>query len=143
MKRNFTFHFEGSSISINLEEVAAGVLKVKVDDEEYVVRLETSSLLIKSVEHVMPQPKTLPRVTEAESSIPVAGSTVVSAPMPGTVMSVKVKPGDLVNTGDTLLTLETMKMENPIKSPKDGVVKEIKAQTGKFVNPGEPLILLE
>lgn len=143
MRRNFTFNLEGSSISINLEEVAAGVLKVKVDDEEYVIKLGSSSLLVKSVEHYVPQPKTAPHATESWSPAPITGSTVISAPMPGTVMSVKVRPGDLVSTGDTLLTLETMKMENPVKSPKDGVVKEIKAQAGKFVSPGEPLILLE
>ncbi len=78
----------------------------------------------------------------------IPGSTtevggVIKAAMPGTVMSIKVKVGDLVKEGDVVLTLETMKMENPIKANKDGKIKEIRVQPGKFVNVGDPLIVIE
>jgi acetyl-CoA carboxylase biotin carboxyl carrier protein len=55
----------------------------------------------------------------------------------------KVKVGDTVKEGDVILTLETMKMENPIKSNRAGTVKEIKVQPGKFVNVGDPLVVIE
>jgi biotin carboxyl carrier protein len=78
----------------------------------------------------------------------IPGSTtevggVIKAAMPGTVMSIKVKVGDVVKEGDVVLTLETMKMENPIKANKGGKIKEIKVQPGKFVNVGDPLIVIE
>lgn len=47
------------------------------------------------------------------------------SPMPGLVLSLKVKPGDTVKAGDHLLILEAMKMENVIKSPGEGKIKEI------------------
>jgi biotin carboxyl carrier protein len=68
---------------------------------------------------------------------------VIKAAMPGTVMSIKVKVGDVVKEGDVVLTLETMKMENPIKATRSGKIKEIKVQPGKFVNVGDPLIVIE
>jgi len=48
-----------------------------------------------------------------------------------------------VKAGDVLLTLETMKMENPIKSKIAGKVKEISVAPGKFVNVGDPLLVIE
>ncbi|MDW7971271.1 MAG: biotin/lipoyl-containing protein [Nitrososphaerota archaeon] len=51
--------------------------------------------------------------------------------------------GDEVKEGDVVLTLETMKMENPIKASRSGKVREIKVQPGRFVNVGDPLIVIE
>ncbi|MCS7098523.1 MAG: HlyD family efflux transporter periplasmic adaptor subunit [Candidatus Methanomethyliaceae archaeon] len=58
-------------------------------------------------------------------------------------MTIKVKVGDEVKEGDVVLTLETMKMENPIKASRSGKVREIKVQPGRFVNVGDPLIVIE
>lgn len=84
--------------------------------------------------------------TPTISGIPDATSEVggiIKAAMPGTVMTIKVKVGDEVKEGDVILTLETMKMENPIKASRSGKIKEIKVQPGKFVNVGDPLIVIE
>ena len=67
----------------------------------------------------------------------------ITAPILGTVLSVKVKVGDKVKAGDTLLTIEAMKMENEILAPRDGVVKEIKVSEGKTVNFGDVLVVIE
>ena len=57
----------------------------------------------------------------------------VAAPMPGSVSSIAVKPGQEVKTGDILLSIEAMKMETTISAPRDGVVKEV------LVGPGTPV----
>jgi biotin carboxyl carrier protein len=62
--------------------------------------------------------------------------------MPGTVLDVKVAPGQAVNTGDTLLILEAMKMENEIIAPQAGTVDAILAAKGAQVNAGDGLISL-
>ncbi len=67
----------------------------------------------------------------------------LSAPMPATVLAVKVAPGQDVQTGDVLLMLEAMKMELPITAPRAGRVKSIGCREGELVQPGVPLLELE
>ena len=70
-----------------------------------------------------------------------AGS--LAAPMPATVRAIAVAPGDRVARGDTLIVLEAMKMELPLKSPADGVVVSIACEVGDMVQPGVPLVELQ
>jgi len=64
----------------------------------------------------------------------------LKAPMPGLILEVNVSEGEKVNTGDKLLVLEAMKMENVIKSPGEGLVKEIKVTKGDSVEKNQVLI---
>jgi biotin carboxyl carrier protein len=64
----------------------------------------------------------------------------VKAPMPGLIIELKIKAGDLVKKGDVLLILEAMKMENILKSPGDGLVKEVKVRKGDNVEKSQVLI---
>ena len=64
----------------------------------------------------------------------------IKAPMPGLVIDMKVKAGDVVKAGDALLILEAMKMENIIKSPGDATIKNVKAKKGDTVEKGQVLI---
>jgi biotin carboxyl carrier protein len=82
-----------------------------------------------------PRPATAP-VSARESS------ELISAPMPGTLLDVKVQKGDRVHKGQTLMILEAMKMENEILAPHDCTIEEIHAIKGTSVNAGDPLIVL-
>ena len=64
----------------------------------------------------------------------------IKAPMPGLVIDLKVKAGDIVKAGDPLLILEAMKMENILKSPGDGAIKNVKTKKGDSVEKGQVLI---
>lgn len=72
----------------------------------------------------------------------VAGAAVkdLKAPMPGLVLQILVKPGDVVKKNDPVLVLEAMKMENVIKSPGDATIKEIMVQERVAVEKGQLLI---
>ncbi len=72
------------------------------------------------------------------ASAAVAGT--VKAPMPGTILGIKVSNGQSVKRGDVLLILEAMKMENEICAPADGTVTQIRVQAGTTVNTGDPMI---
>lgn len=65
---------------------------------------------------------------------------LVKAPMPGLIIDLKIKPGDTVNSGDPLLILEAMKMENIIKASGEGTVKNVKVKKGDSVEKGQVLI---
>jgi biotin carboxyl carrier protein len=64
----------------------------------------------------------------------------VRAPMPGLIIALKVKDGDAVKAGDTLLILEAMKMENIIKAPGDATVRTVKVRMGEGVEKNQVLI---
>jgi 3-methylcrotonyl-CoA carboxylase alpha subunit len=64
----------------------------------------------------------------------------LAAPMPATVVRVDVVPGAAVRRGDTLVILEAMKMELPIRAPGDGTVTAVHCQPGDLVQPGIVLI---
>jgi biotin carboxyl carrier protein len=68
---------------------------------------------------------------------------VVHPPMPGRVISIKVKVGDSVRIGTPLLLLEAMKMQNEIASPREGKVVEIRTSEGSLVDVGDVLVLIQ
>jgi acetyl-CoA carboxylase biotin carboxylase subunit len=72
----------------------------------------------------------------------VAGEAFVS-PMPGTVTVVNVAEGDRVTKGTTMLVVEAMKMEHPIKAPTDGTVSALQVAEGEAVDGDQPLVALE
>lgn len=67
----------------------------------------------------------------------------LSAPMPATVVRVDAAPGDRVRKGDSLIILEAMKMELPVRAPADGIVASVHCKTGDLVKAGAPLVELE
>jgi len=66
----------------------------------------------------------------------------VTAPMPGKIFKIAVNVGDKVAEDDELLTLEAMKMENPIFAPADGTVTEIKVKEGDSVSADQILVVI-
>jgi len=78
-----------------------------------------------------------------DTAAPSAGSTVIEAPMPGTVLDVRVEIGQTVKMGEVLLILEAMKMENEIVAPQNGAVDAIVAGKGDSVNAGDILLSLK
>lgn len=74
--------------------------------------------------------------------IDLAGRQQIAAPMAGKVVRVLVAPGQQVETGQGLLVVEAMKMQNEIRSPKTGTVERLLAKEGQAVNPGEVLVVI-
>jgi biotin carboxyl carrier protein len=77
----------------------------------------------------------------ASANIPEGGIRIES-PMPGTILDIRVKVGDQVKTGDVLLILEAMKMENEIMAPSEGRILAVGPTKGASVNSGELLIVI-
>jgi acetyl/propionyl-CoA carboxylase alpha subunit len=71
------------------------------------------------------------------------GQGSLTAPMPATVIAIKVSPGDTVAAGDVLVLLEAMKMELPVRAPGDGRVSAVHCAVGDLVQPDVSLIDLE
>lgn len=73
---------------------------------------------------------------------PVTGEAMVAAPMPGVILEVPVKEGDAVKQHETVVILESMKMENELRAPRDGVVRRVATTPGDSVEKGQVLVVI-
>ena len=76
----------------------------------------------------------------SSASTPAAGENSVKAPMPGTILEIKVSAGQAVKKGDVICVLEAMKMENEIVAPEAGTVTAILVKEGDAVEPGKVMV---
>ena len=79
----------------------------------------------------------------AAPSGPASPTKSFHAPMPGTIISVSVKPGDQVVTGDEIIVLEAMKMRQSLRADWSGIVKTVHVQAGQQVLDGHAIADLE
>ena len=85
-----------------------------------------------------------PAVAAAAPAAPAApaGGEKITAPMPGTILTVNVTSGSTVKKGDVLMILEAMKMENEIFAPCAGTISSVAVAKGAAVNPGDVLCVI-
>ena len=89
-----------------------------------------------------PAPVAAPAAPKAAAPAGAQGANKVTAPMPGTILDVKVSVGQSVKKGDVICVLEAMKMENDIPAPADGVIASINVQKGASVAANDILATL-
>ena len=125
--RKFNVTVNGTVYEVEVEEVAAGAPSAPV----------AAPAAPKAAPVAAPAaPKAAPAVAGA------AGAVAIKAPMPGTILDVKVSVGASVKKGDIVAILEAMKMENEIFAPQDGVVASVNVSKGASVNADDLLVSL-
>lgn len=120
---------------------------ITVNGTPYNVTVEegTSAAPVAAPTAAAPAPASAPAPAAKPASAPApaaAGSVKVDAPMPGNILDVKVANGAAVKSGDVLIVLEAMKMENDIVAPADGTVASVNVGKGDTVEAGQTLITL-
>ena len=143
----------GTPYEVDLEAVDGGfhysLLVGSASYEVFVERCE--DVCIVSVEgHRFPvrvvearrEPGGAGRGAAAETVLRETGETLVRSPMPGVVVAVLVEPGQTVRTGEGLLILEAMKMENEIRAPRNGIIEVAHVTPGQRVGQDDPLVLI-
>ncbi len=130
----------GKEFVVELGDVSSSPVRVIVNGEPKTVEFREATGL--TVIPAAPEPAVeATPVSEAVAIAPVSGEgQIVRAPMPGRVLSIVVAVGDSVSEGDTVCTLEAMKMEMPISSTVSGAVKSIHAKVGDTVAYDDPLV---
>ena len=147
--KEFAFKINGAEYKCAVEEIEAGKTNVTVNGKVYTVETEAAAPAPKPAPKpapVAPKPAAAPAAPKAEApkpaAAPAAGGIQVKSPLPGSVIKVLVSEGQAVKKGDTLLTLESMKMENAIMAEQDGTVKQIAVAAGQNVMQDDLLIVL-
>ena len=128
--RKFNVTVNGIVYEVEVEEVAAGAPSAPVAAPAAPKAAPVAAA---------PAPKAAPAAPVATGS---AGAISIKAPMPGTILDVKVSVGASVKKGDIVAILEAMKMENEIFAPQDGVVASVNVSKGASVNADDLLVSL-
>ena len=131
------------TINSNVYEVAINSIddtnaKVEVNGNVYDVKIDKSE-----IEHA----QSLKSPSQAEvglnsNSAQDTSASELKSPLPGLIIDITCKVGDVVKKGQQILVLEAMKMENAINSDRDGVIKEIKVTKGESVLEGATLFII-
>ncbi|TJX15566.1 biotin/lipoyl-binding protein [Tissierella creatinini] len=129
--RKFIINVNGNSYEVDVEEVKAGSHAQR-----------TSAPVSEPVAPLAPKQAPAPAVVPKKEVAISAGQNLVEAPMPGNIFKILVSEGQDVKSGDVLLILEAMKMENEILAPRDGKVVNISTVVGASVNTGEQLVII-
>lgn len=128
-----TFH-----ILDNNKAIKATIIHKDFDTKQYTLQINSNTYQIK-IDNSLDQ-----LIKKLGFSIGSSKKTNdIKAPMPGIIIGIEVKEGDVVKEGDTLIILEAMKMENAILSSRDATVKSILVKTGETVEKNKLLIELD
>jgi biotin carboxyl carrier protein len=144
----FFLTLEGKRHEVDALRVEHGAVSMIVDGESYSIEFEERDDQV--VVHLKDQvigidvsDERRHRLKMARGGFRAEGKQIITAPMPGKIVKVLVKPGDEVNEGQGLIVVEAMKMENELKSPKAGKVVELFAREGAAVEINAKLVVVE
>lgn len=143
MKYNFTINNKKYEVAVG--DIQGGIAQVNVNDIPYEVVMDTGAAAVKPSPAPAATVKPAPKAAAAPTPQPapaVAGGGVITAPIPGLILAVKVSVGDTVKTGQVVAIMEAMKMENNLTSTVSGTVKDIRVQKGTEVSTGDVVMII-
>jgi biotin carboxyl carrier protein len=134
-KREVDFHALGPSMYSILDEHMSYELTIEEREDEIEVLMHGRLFGVK----VMDERAQL-LASRSGGLGTESGEITIKSPMPGLIVAVKVEVGQEVTAGQTLVILESMKMQNELKAPRDGVVQSVNVQPGQSVEQNKPLV---
>lgn len=136
--KSYKFKINGNDFAVDINAVEENIIELEVNGTAFKVEME------KTLKPVTKTPRVVSNqaVTQNAKTAPVASKSVskVEAPLPGVILSINVKEGDSVKSGDKLMVMEAMKMESDILAESTGVVKSIKVKPQDSVLQGDILV---
>ncbi|MCI7576452.1 MAG: biotin/lipoyl-binding protein [Bacteroidales bacterium] len=138
--KEFKFLINGHSYEVAVNEIENQLAEVTVNGTTFQVQIEKEQ---KAAVAPIRRIQSASVTTQTAAATQAKGIQTVKSPLPGSIVKVNVKVGDQVKAGDELLTMESMKMENSIKSEYTGVVKAVLVEAGKNVMQDDKLIEIE
>jgi biotin carboxyl carrier protein len=144
MSKKVTVIVEGREYVVEVGDLSETPVRATVNNKTYQVDVPERSQQFSKSADAPAQPKVSASSAKTKSPVSVpAGGSVISAPLPGDIIEVRVKPGDSVDAGDVVCVLEAMKMKNMIRSGHQGVIASVEVSPGQAVDHGEVLVSFE
>lgn len=141
MPRRFRIVVNGEAYEVEIEEVGATHVPSAPVVKPTVIAAPSAPIAPVTPAVKAPTPAAAPKPAVPRAPV-AAGAGAVVCPMPGTILDVRVKVGDVVKYAQPVVILEAMKMENEIVAVADGTVQEIRVAKGASVNAGEVLVVI-
>lgn len=144
--RHTQVFFRGELMDVDIVEISGNSFSIIISGRSYdvvVAEVEgTFQVLINGVHFEIPllNPKK-PRHS-ASALLDATGPVPVVAAMPGKVVKLLVKAGDLVQEGQGVVVIEAMKMQNELKAPKAGKIEKVNVAENQTINAGESLVVI-
>ena len=141
--KEYKYKIKGVDYDVKINDIEENIAKVEVNGIEFEVELEKPIAAPKPVIRPVVAPvKTIDAPKPAETAKTPAGTYAVKAPLPGTIVEIKVAVGATVKRGDTVVILEAMKMEIPVVAPEAGTIASIDVAVGDAIESGAVLATL-
>ena len=141
MKVNLTI--EGKQYQVTLKDLTARPIIAEVDGQTYEVWPEDEQTQISTAKSSTPTPSALASPVVATATPAAAGNLTLNAPLPGVIISIEVKEGQSVSSGQELYVLEAMKMKNSIKANRNGKIASVHVNSGDLVKHNQPILTFE
>lgn len=146
----YQYKVQGVDYDVEIVDVEGNIAKVSVNGIPFEVELKEPIKASQMPKHPVVKPAAPKPAAPAASPAPqpaapaaAAGAgTKVTAPLPGTITEIKVKVGDAVKNGDTVVVLEAMKMQNNIEAECSGTVTSVLVNPGDTVMEGAALVTI-
>ncbi len=145
---NYQYKVNGVDYQVEIEEIEGNIAKVTVNGKPFEVELAKPVKAKPQPKRVQVQAPAAAPAAEPEKGpaikpkAAVGAGNKVLAPLPGTITDVKVAVGDTVKTGDTVIVLEAMKMQNNIEADCDGKITSVLVTRGDTVMEGATLVTI-
>ncbi|MDD2293268.1 MAG: biotin/lipoyl-binding protein [Bacteroidales bacterium] len=144
--KEYKIKINGNDYNVTIDAVEGTKAAVEVNGTPYTVEFEqpiSKPKNITVVKAAAPSPSA-PSTAKPNVTAPTVatGDEIITSPLPGVILELKVNQGASVKKGQTVMVLEAMKMENAIEAPVDGIVKEINAHKGDSVLEGAQLMII-
>ncbi|MBE6275832.1 MAG: biotin/lipoyl-binding protein [Bacteroides sp.] len=136
--KEYKYKINGNLYNVVIGDIEDNMAHVEVNGTHYTVEMEKKPK--QAVAVARPRPAAAPAASKPK---PAASKSGVKSPLPGVILDIKVKEGDEVKKGQTIIILEAMKMENSINADRDGKVTSIKVSKGESVLEGTDLVIIE
>ncbi|MBR5612010.1 MAG: biotin/lipoyl-binding protein [Bacteroidaceae bacterium] len=144
--KEYKYKINGNLYNVVIGDIEDNIAHVEVNGTHYTVEMEKKPKEAPAPKPVV-RPAAKPAAPAAPATAPAAkpasGKSGVKSPLPGVILDIKVKEGDEVKKGQTVIILEAMKMENSINADKDGKVTAINVSKGESVLEGTDLVIIE
>jgi glutaconyl-CoA/methylmalonyl-CoA decarboxylase subunit gamma len=139
--KKFKFSIRGNIYDTEILSIEDNIAEIEVNGTNYQVEIQKELITSKTPQLVRSKAIPSSETDKVKTYRPTEkkGAGQIKAPLPGTILEVKKRIGDEVKSGDTVLIMEAMKMENEIKADRNGKIKEIKVNNGDSVLEGEIL----